>query len=104
MRRSLALAVLVTLSIPATANARACSEKETRGTVDRFLGAMRAGDAGRANALFAGEPRFEWYSDPGRMTPASQDRSTLRAYFASLIADGRAPTHRRRTLQTHPDP
>src|SRR4051812_7657252 len=100
---ALSLIAGAAIAMPASAEARACGPVHTTRAVDGFLRAMRAGDVAAADRRWAHEPAFQWFSDAGRVGPASEDRSTLRDHFRSLIADGTAPTGRRGRLHTFKD-
>lgn len=76
-----------------TARGAAAAETcDARPVVEQFFAALKAGDLSRLDELFGREDEgWRWYSISDRAGQrlgysASMDRSTLRAYFASRIA------------------
>lgn len=64
---------------------------DARSVVEQFFAALGAGELARLDELFAREnERWNWYSIADRagqrFSPEARNRSTLRAYFASRIA------------------
>jgi hypothetical protein len=61
-----------------------CAPKQVRAALVSFTRAYNAGDDAKLDALFADEPRFQWYSTdaPGeRLNPEAKRRKTLIPYF-----------------------
>lgn len=79
-----AAALTTLLTAAAAAAPPAPCEATTTRLVQRYVKAYNAGDVARLDRqVFAREPAFQWYSDGRRLGAASEDRATLRAFFAA---------------------
>lgn len=66
-----------------------CSEESVRSTVESFVEAYNKSEPDLTERFFAGEDRFQWYSEhPDRMSEDETGRATLDSYLAQRQDEG----------------